>query len=270
MNLFLIGNSFSGNATAYLPQLASEGGHELHIGRAEVGGCSLQRHWEHIEAAERGDAEGGFYDGKSLRQLMAESVWDIVSIQQVSYLSPDVSSYRPYARLLYDYVRELAPNAEIVMHQTWAYRSDSSYFGEVGEGRTGESPREMWEKSRAAYHEIAAELNVRLIPTGDAFAALDMDEEWRYRVDSDFDYENPGHPHLPDQNRSLQVGHFWSEQLTFEADYNHASVAGCYLGALVWYGFLFGESPENITFAPAEIGEDFAERLRVAASRTLR
>jgi hypothetical protein len=42
--LFLIGNSFSQNAAKYLPQLAQEGNHPLIIGRAEIGGCSLQKH----------------------------------------------------------------------------------------------------------------------------------------------------------------------------------------------------------------------------------
>lgn len=44
LKLFIIGNSFSQNAAKFLPQLAKEGGKELKIGRAELGGCSLQRH----------------------------------------------------------------------------------------------------------------------------------------------------------------------------------------------------------------------------------
>ncbi len=45
LRLFLIGNSFSQNAARFLPQLAEEGGHPLVIGRAEIGGCTLQKHW---------------------------------------------------------------------------------------------------------------------------------------------------------------------------------------------------------------------------------
>ena len=66
LRLFLIGNSFSQNATRYLPQLSKEAGHELVIGRAEIGGSSLQRHWDHAEAAERNqeDPNGKPYGGK--------------------------------------------------------------------------------------------------------------------------------------------------------------------------------------------------------------
>ena len=39
LRVFLIGNSFSQNATRYLPELAKEGGHQLELGRAELGGC---------------------------------------------------------------------------------------------------------------------------------------------------------------------------------------------------------------------------------------
>ena len=69
LRLFLIGNSFSQNAGRYLPQLAEEGNHPLVIGRAEIGGCSLQKHWELAELAERNpeDPRGKAYKGKSFR-----------------------------------------------------------------------------------------------------------------------------------------------------------------------------------------------------------
>ncbi|MGV3641988.1 MAG: DUF4886 domain-containing protein, partial [Adhaeribacter sp.] len=43
LRLFIIGNSFSQNAARFLPQFAQEEGHELVIGRAEIGGASMQR-----------------------------------------------------------------------------------------------------------------------------------------------------------------------------------------------------------------------------------
>jgi len=50
LRLFVVGNSFSANATHYLPQLAQQGGHELVIGKAETGSCSLERHWTALKA----------------------------------------------------------------------------------------------------------------------------------------------------------------------------------------------------------------------------
>lgn len=82
MRVFVIGNSFSANATRYLPQLAKEGGHELIIGRAELPGHSLQQHWSYAEAAQANpdDPKGKPYKGKSLRELFSVGKWDIVTL----------------------------------------------------------------------------------------------------------------------------------------------------------------------------------------------
>jgi len=271
VRLFVIGNSFSGNATRYLPQLAKEGGHELVMRRAELGGCSLQRHWNLVEAAEANpdDPKNKPYGGKSLRELLSSGTWDIVTIQQYSLLSGDVETYRPYAQKLRDFVKKLQPQAEVVVHQTWAYRSDAKGFSHIGGGKRAQSNREMWEKSRAAYHTIAAELGARLIPTGDAFWSVTSDPQWEYKKDPKFDFAKPVYPALPDQTHSLHAGYGWKEKTTLTFDANHANDAGCYLGALVWYGFLFNESPEKLTFAPPKVPAAFAAHLRQVAWRTV-
>mgnify|MGYP001607126144 CR=1 FL=1 len=122
LRLFVVGNSFSNNATRYLPDLAKAGGHELIMARAQTGGCSFERHWNALEAdlAHPGDAKGKIYGGKSLRENLGQ-------------------------------------------------------------------------------------------------------------------------------------------------DANHANVAGEYLGALVWYGFLFDESPEKVAFVPSGIAPEFAAHLRQVA-----
>ena len=133
LRLFIIGNSFSQNASAYLQNFAKEKGAELTIGRAELGGHSLEQHWGYAEAAEANaeDPKGKPYKGKSLRMLLSEGTWDVVTIQQASYLSADLESYNPYAQKLYDYIKKIQPNAKVVIHQTWAYRSDALKFGRV-------------------------------------------------------------------------------------------------------------------------------------------
>lgn len=283
MNFFIIGNSFSQNCTRYLPQLAAEGGHHLHLGRAEVGGCTLQLHWEHVEAAERGEAEGKFYTGKSLerqddgiypaktlRELLSSGTWDIVMFHQASIPSSNVDSYRPYARLLHDYIKDLCPTAEVVMHQSWAFAYDSPYWGEIGGGQFAADQREMWEYSRAAYHTISGELGVQLVPTGDAFWTVNSDPVWGYRKDRSFNFERPVFPNLPDQTNSLHAGYFWNEIDEFSIDPKHTSNAGAYLGSLMWFGFLFGDSPASAQFVPPGVEPEFAEYLRMVATETLR
>jgi len=266
LRLFIIGNSFSQNAARYLPQLARESGKELKIGRAELGGCSLQRHWEIAEAyeADPNDPKGRQYNGKSLKMLLSEGVWDVVTIQQNSMNSSDVETYRPYARKLYDYIKQIQPQAEVVLHQTWAYRSDSKNFGLIQKEQHAQTQQEMWEKSRAAYHTIANELDVRLLPVGDAFWQVSSSAKWGYKPDKAFDFANPVYPNLPDQTNSLNVGYSWKDnKLGFDS--NHANVAGEYLGSLVWYASLFNESPTKIKFVPEKVPTDFAQYLQKVA-----
>jgi hypothetical protein len=271
LHLFIIGNSFSGNAAKYMRELSEEGGHELTVGRAELGGCSLQRHWEIAEAAEANpdDPKGKAYDGKSLKMLLAEGVWDVVTLQQYSMLSGDVETYRPYAQKLYDYIKKLQPSARIVFHQTWAYRSDADGFGQIATGKLAQSEKEMWEKSRAAYHTIAHELGTSVIPTGDAFWRINSDQKWAYQKDAGYDFAKPQPPNLPNQNHSLHMGYRWNNT-KLEFDSHHANTAGCYLGSLVWYGFLFNESPVNLKFVPEGVPADFAAQLRKTAWSTVK
>lgn len=272
LHLFLIGNSFSQNATRYLPQMAAEGGHPLAIQRAELGGSPLQRHWEHAAAYEADslDPKGKPYKGKSLKMLLSEGTWDIITLQQASILSPDPATYEPYASKLYAYVKALQPQANIVFHQTWAYRADADGFGQIRQKEFAASEREMWEKSRNAYHKIAQELNTTLIPVGDAFWKSSSDKKWGYQSDKKFDYKNPTYPALPDQTHSLHAGYRWTNDRKLGFDSHHANEAGCYLGGLVWYGFLFGESPTTVQFAPKEVPEAFAAHLKKVADSTLR
>ena len=135
LRVFAVGNSFSQNATTYLPQLAKAGGHELILGTAQTGGCSLERHWKAVEAdlANPDSKEAKIYGGKSLAEIISKGKWDVVTMQQYSLLSSDIETYRPFAQKLYAHLRTLQPGAEIVVHQTWAYRSDASRFGQIAE-----------------------------------------------------------------------------------------------------------------------------------------
>jgi hypothetical protein len=270
IRLLVIGNSFSGNATAYLPNLAKERHKQLVIGKAEVGGCSLQQHWEYAEAAEANpdDPKGKPYNGKSLRMLLLEGPWDVVTIQQYSYLSADLDSYSPYAEKLYNYIKALQPKARIILHQNWAYRSDAKKFGRVAAKQLAKNQTEMWQKSRAAYHAVAKQLNLDIIPVGDAFNRVASGTEYVYKKDPAFDDENAVYPNLPDQVNSLNMGYYWKDKkLVF--DPNHANEAGRYLGSLVWYAFLFKESPEKIQYVPDNVPAGFAAYLRQTAAKTV-
>jgi hypothetical protein len=271
LRLFVVGNSFSNNATRYLPDLAKEGGHDLILATAMTGGCSFDRHWAAVDAfvANPDDPKAKIYGGKSLHERIGSGPWDVITIQQYSLHSPDYGTYQPSATHLCDHLKKLQPQAEIVIHQTWAYRVDAAKFGLVAPGENAASNREMWDKSRAAYWRLAADLGARVLPVGDAFWQVNSDPVWAYRPDPAFDQKTAQHPALPAQTNSLHVGYRWSPQKKLSLDANHANAAGEYLGALVWYGVLFRESPERLTFAPKGVSAEFAVHLRRAAWQTV-
>lgn len=267
LRLFTVGNSFSQNATRFLPQLAQEGGHELVIGKAVKGGCSFLQHWEAVEAWRMNpdDPKAKIYANKSLHEQLGTEPWDVITVQQYSLHSSDLTTYRPYAPKLVAHLKSVRPGAEVVLHQTWAYRVDADKFGLVAPKQNATNQREMYERSRAAYWEIAAELGLRVIPTGDAMWRVDSDPKWGFKRDTVFDPKTAVHPALPNQTHSLHVGYRWSAEKKLGKDANHANAAGEYLGALVWYGFLFNESPEKLTFVPPGVDAAFAAHLRKVA-----
>ncbi len=270
--LFLIGNSFSQNASRYLPQLSKEAGIQLTIGRAELGGCPLNRHWESVEAndADPNDPKGKPYNGKSLRELLSDGKWNIVTIQQYSLLSGDVETYIPYAERLYAFIKKIQPNAEVVFHQTWAYRSDAKSFGKIKGEERARDQQEMYNYSRASYHYMAKKLGVRIIPSGDAMQMAGTDAKWGFKKDVNFDYEHPTYPALPNQTNSLNVGYSYDKDQKLNFDPNHANDAGCYLAGLVWYKFLFKKDPTKVAFKPEKVSPQFAEFLKQTAKKVVK
>lgn len=272
VRLLTVGNSFSRNATRYLKDLATAGGHTLVHQPIVVGGASLQLHAEKAQKHEQdaNDKDGLYANGRSLLQELAAERWDFVTIQQASIKSHDLNTYRPYAGQLRDFIQKHAPQAQLLVHQTWAYRCDDPRFGvkspKPGEPATQEA---MYQGLTNAYRTIAAELGARLIPVGDAFHRADSDPQWGYRPDTKFDFKNLQPPALPDQTHSLHVGWRWAKQkdgqTKFSMDGHHANTAGEYLGACVFYEVLFGDSVVGNTFVPPGLDSVYARFLRETA-----
>lgn len=272
LRILVIGNSFSRNATLYLPQLAEEGGHKLTIQKAEISGGSLQMHWDAVKIAESNadNPKGKPYNGKSLKMLLMMGQFDFVTFQQVSTQSAYLDSYYPFIEELYNYVKKYQPNSKILIHQIWPYRIDAKSFSKITEENRARSSIEMWKKSRAAYHKVARKFNAKIIPSGDAFQAINSSRKWGFIPDESFNFENPEYPQLPNQNHSLNVGYFWDKNKKLQFDPNHASDAGCYLGSLIWYSVLFNESPLNLKFVPPTVSPEFAKQLRNVSWKVVR
>jgi len=191
----------------------------------------------------------------------------VVTIQQYSLFSSNLKTYQPYAQNLYNFIRLLQPGARILFHQTWAYRTDSKDFGQIGDSISAKSSKEMWEKSRDAYQKTAAQLKIDILPVGDAFWMINSDKKFSFKPDETYNFTNPEYPKLPVEQYSLHAGYNWTAEKKMNFDSHHASQAGCYLGALVWYRFLFDEDPKKVTFKPEKVSTEFAAFIRETASK---
>lgn len=268
LRILAVGNSFTVNATRYLPQIAeADSGTKLEFARAAVGGGPLEQHWRAVAAheADPADPKGRIYGKKSLKIILRETPWDIVTIQQNSLKSTDLKTYRPYAEKLAAYIRKHAPTAELVIHQTWAYRSDDPRFS--GDYKQADMYRELTH----AYTTIARELSVkRIIPVGRAFQNARAHKDWNFVFpDPDFDYDNPVYPNLPNQKHSLIRGWTWRNKETLRLDGHHANAAGEYLGAAVWFEFFFGKDVRGNSFIPTELNKADVNFLQQIAHQTV-
>ncbi len=278
VRLLSVGNSFSRNATRHLDDLATAGGHELIHQPIIVGGASLELHAGKAQAheADPADKAGRYADGRSLKERLREDAWDFVTIQQASIKSHDYATYQPFGGWLADYIREHAPGAKLLVHQTWAYRSDDPRFTEPPKSEGEPTTRAaMHAGLTAAYERLAAETGAGLLPVGDAFDLAERDEKWGYKADTSFDFKKAKPRALPDQTHSLHTGWRWTRGRdgkgpeALRMDGHHAGLAGEYLGACVWYEVLFDESCVDNAFVPEGLDAGYARFLRETAHRAV-
>jgi len=228
VKILTIGNSFSMNACKYLNQITeSVEGCNIVIERANIGGCDLEKHANLIKKSES-DPTCKPYKGKSLKERLLQDKWDVVTIQQVSNLSFKAETYHPYVDEIIAYIKEYAPQAQIYIHETWAYAPDCSRLD--GFGITA---KQMYKGLKKNYRTLSKQNDFPILASGDAFYSA-------YK-----------------KNNEINL---WTEKDRF-----HANENGCYLAGCVWFGELFNRSPEEVKYAPEEISEETAVYLRKIA-----
>ncbi len=230
VKVLTIGNSFANNSLVYLTEIVeSVPGHEIVSRRANLPGASLQEHADNIKAFEDDPTITPYGNNNfSLKELLLVNEWDVITIQQVSSLSFDEESFYPYVDEIVTYIQEHAPQAEVVIHQTWAYAPDSQRLQ-----NWDMTQDEMHSGLTEAYNALSHHFQLRQIKSGEAF----------YRS-----FE--AHPEI---------------DLWHETDRFHANLNGSYLAGLIWFSELFGTSPAEVTFIPDEIDPETVEKLQQIA-----
>lgn len=272
MKILTIGNSFADNATVYLHDMAASSNIELIIGKMNPGGCSLKKH---CNLAEQSDIlpdvkpynfslTGNEPRPAALKEVLSSFEWDFVTLQQVSDLSWREDTYFPYIQQLHDLVKSLAPQAQIVVHQTWAYRNDATEYEKYGINQ-----KIMFYCLKEAYANAAKKLGCRILPSGEAFQKARA--VYNYTRDTNYDFENPQPLQLPDQEKSLISGYYWgtgntdSGKAELHIDGRHGNKKGCYLVNAVWYEMFTGESIYDNTYCPEGVSQEDLAILKKAA-----
>lgn len=231
IRILTIGNSFADNACRYLKQITeSVEGCDIIIGKANIGGCYLEKHATLMKQSER-DSTFKPYGGKSLKDYLLMDDWDVVTIQQVSHMSFKVETYLPYADEIREYIKKYAPRAKIYIHETWAYAADCPRFKDL---KT--TQKKMYRRLRKNYKSLSKRYDSQILPSGDAF-------------------------HKAHKRNGIDL---WSEKDRF-----HASSNGCYLAGCVWFSKLFdAHSPEEISFLPKNMSAETADYLKSIVRKT--
>ncbi len=295
LKVLTIGNSFSICLQRYMPECAKAAGVKLDIVSAYIGGCSLERHWKNIEKASDANfrpyvidwSYDGVRNGKdatvakalngkrtsNIPEILKADKWDIVTIQQASHYSWQPETYYPYADNLIKTIRELAPQAEIRIQQTWAYcNADNRIYGRK---TWGFDQAEMYNRLTGAYKQLAEKHNLKIIPMGLAVQTYRTMLPVTFVPPSAEELNNFKAPAVPNMGGEVVGNYYWgkqkkSKEKTLRCDSIHLNREGEYLQACVWVRSLFGVDVENLPFTP-EFGEEFKTKrapvIRAAAQK---
>ncbi len=268
LKVLMIGNSFSQSCARQLPQVAEDRGLALELGSLYIGGCSLKRHWENVGKA----ADASFLPyqftwvrrGKTekyqtnIPQALKLCKWDVVTLQQASPDSWRAETYHPYGDELVKLIRELAPQAKIVVQETWSYTPFSPRLA-----KWGFDQNEMYARLQAAYAGFAAQYGFEIIPMGKAV------QEWRQRypvryTDHSFGGDVVGGGR---QQESDQFKRNYQGEWEVNCDTTHLNERGEYFQALVWASKLFNEDLGDIEYRPKSVtDEDLRLMLKIVDS----
>ena len=261
VKLLTIGNSFSRSLSRYLPAAAKSAGCKLTFENIYIGAASLKKHWENMER-EADDPDYKYFRTWSYADKIKSRKWAYICIQQASHDSWRPESYMPYAKQMYDYIRELAPNAEIILQQTWAYRPDDKRLRQWKIDQ-----QKMYDGIIAACNQAAAELKIRQVPVGSAVQLARETSPVKYVPFKQADYK---YPQLPDMRGSFVGTIRWSkDKKRLEGDTFHLNRQGEFLQACVWFAFLYNRPVSDIKLSPRGMSKEDANFIKSVAQKAV-
>ena len=270
LKVLMVGNSFSQSVLAFLPAVVkADPQNTLILGQCMIGGCTLERHCTEYKKSAKDPnyrpygTNLKFPDRKnkkaSLQELLNAQKWDIITVQQGSHMSWKPESFK-FADELIGYIRKHNPQAEIVVHQTWAYRLDDSRITTADKGwKIGQ--KGMYDRLTANYTDLAKKYNARIIPVGYAVQLTREKSPVKFKLYDPQKLKELKPPALPDQKGDVVGNLYWRKdpktgETKLRKDTIHLNKDGNYLQACVWYMFLFDKKATDVKFVPKNLKFD--------------
>ena len=231
ISILAVGNSFSVDAmTQHLYQVLQAAGYDtIRLGILYVGGCSLDMHYNYLNADSASyeymeNVSGKWTNTPNYKASTAFALtnWDYVTIQQVSGQSGRPETYGKLDAVI-NLIKPQIGNAKLYWQMTWAYQQDSNHsdFGHYGKNQM------------TMYNAIVNTVKEKIvnhpqidgvIPSGTAIQNL----------------------------RTSSLG----DTLTADG-YHLENTVGDYTAALTWFVTLTGNDPFSMFYYPAGTVEHF-------------
>ena len=267
--VLMIGNSFSISCLQHLPKVAESCGVGLDLASLYIGGCSMERHWSNIEKADGDPSYRPYrYDRykrgslvekgvRNIQETLASVPWDIVTIQQASHESIKTETFSPFGDKLVATIRKYAPQAKVVVQETWSYTPWDKRLA-----KWGITQDEMYAKLHAAYGSFAKGHGFAVIPMGTAV------QEWRRRLPVKYTENSFGGDVVGGRGQAARdrFKRTADNKWVPNCDVFHLNGRGAYLQALVWAAALFDDVDfEKMDYRPDFVTEADAKLMREIA-----
>lgn len=178
-----IGNSFTEDATEYLPHMIkADGLKNITVARAFNGGMSLRDQWEKYlnkepyyfyDKTDPQSCQWNFHKSQmTLAEIIGDEDWDIIVLQQISDDAGLAETFQPYLNNLIEIILEKCANKKVCIawHMTWAYATNSPHPGYV---KYDKKQMKMYRDITNATKQMEAFTGINIIiPSGTAIQNL--------------------------------------------------------------------------------------------------
>lgn len=132
----------------------------------------------------------------------------------------------------------------------------------------------MYDRLTETYTELAKKHDFRMIPVGKAVQLFRAKTPVKYAAPTAAERKSYICPDVPRRAGEVVGNESWVKdektgEMMMKTDRTHLNNDGSYLQACVWYGFLFGEKPQEIKYVPNNIGKTQAALFQTCAQEAL-